>query len=83
MLHHDFLVLARLRDVLAYYGIRAEPKCYADDKAYRYLADNFVDALQTVLVLAENLDIVVHKAEEAQPDGRDNHQQQVDVAHAA
>ena len=64
-------------------SIGTEPERQAHNESNADLTYNLVLALQTVLVLAENLDIVVEEAEEAQPDGGADHQQQVDVAHAA
>ncbi len=45
------------------------------------MSDNLIFPFQTVFVLAENLDIVIHESQESQPYGGDNHQQQVDITH--
>ena len=65
MLDHHLLILLLLGDILAHHHVRTEPERESYDKAYRHLADDFIDALQTFLVLAEYLDIVVHEAQES------------------
>ena len=80
VLYHQFLVLLLYGDVLAHYGIGTEPQGQTDDKANGHLAHNLIPALQTFLVAAEYLDVVVHETEEAQPHGGHQHQDDVDVA---
>ena len=83
MFDDNLLVLLRNVDILADHGIRTQPQRQSDDKTYRQLTDNLVAAFQSFFVLAEYLDIVVHKAQESQPYRGDNHQQQIDVAHTS
>ena len=47
------------------------------------MPDDFEASRQAFLVAAEDFDVVVHAAEEAEPERRDNHQYEVDVAHTA
>ena len=44
-----------------------------------YLSDNFIFTLQSFLVVLEYLNEVIHTTEETQPNGCDNHQEQIDI----
>ena len=81
MLDDHFLILPCHSDILANDCIGAKPQRQSNDETDRHLPYNFVQALQTLLVLAENLDVVVHKTKEAQPYSRANHQQQIGITH--
>ena len=70
-------------DVLVEHGVGTQPERQADDEADGHLSDNLPLAFQAVFVLAENLDVIVEKAQKTEPDRGDNHQNQVDVPHAA
>ena len=84
MLHHHFLPLVLLeRDILAHHRIGTEIEHQAHNQADAHLAHNLVLALQSLLVSAENLDVVVHETEETQPQGSGNHEDEVDIAHSA
>ncbi len=69
-------------DVLVNLRIGTQPKRQAHNQANRHLSHDFPLAFQSVFVPAKHFDIVVEEAEEPQPNRRDNHQQQVDVAHS-
>ena len=62
MLHHNLLVLLLYADIFAYDGIGTEPECQAYDEADADLSHNLILALQSLLFLAEYLDVVVEKA---------------------
>ena len=51
----------------------------ADDDAQPDLSHDLETALEPLLVVAENLDVVVQSADQPQPYGRDDHQLDVDV----
>ena len=83
MFDDHLLVLLRFGDILTDDGVRTQPERKSYHKAQQHLSYYLVDARQSFLVFLEDLDIVVHKAQKAQPDGRDNHQQKVDVEHTS
>ena len=73
----------RHRHIFAHHCIGAQVEHNAHNEPYRHLAHNFVFAFQSFFVAAENLDVVVEKSQKSQPQGGDNHQDEVNVAHAA
>ena len=81
MFHHNFLIGLHLTNGLTHHGIRTEPERQTHNEADRHLTHNLIHALQAFLVTFENLDIVIQETQEAQPDGGDNHEQQIDVTH--
>ena len=66
-----------LRDLLAYDNVGREPHGRSDDDAEAHLPHDLETALQPLLPVAENLDVVVQTADQAEPDRR--HEQQLDV----
>lgn len=54
-----------------------EPHGRSDDDAEPHLSHDLETALQPLLPVAENLDVVVQSADQTEPDGR--HEQQLDV----
>ena len=62
-------------------GIGAEPQHQSDNQTYEHLADELIGRPQAVLALLDDLDVVVEKTQQAQPQCRADHEQQVDVAH--
>ena len=68
-----------LRDLLADDDLGRKPHRRADDDAQPDLAHDLKAALEPLLVVAEDLDVVVQPADQPQPDGRDDHQLDVDV----
>ena len=69
--------------LLAHHDILREPHREPDDDAETHLPDDLEAPLESLLVVAENLDIVVQTADEAEPEGRHQHQQHVDVVQPA
>ena len=63
--------------------LRTEPHRAAHDNAESDLTDDLVPAAETFLPLAEHLDVVVQKADQPQPYGRDDHQLRIDVRQIA
>ena len=66
-----------LRDLLAHDDVGREPHGRSDDDAEAHLPHDLETALQPLLPVAENLDVVVQTADQAEPDRR--HEQQLDV----
>ena len=83
MFYDNLLILLRFRNILADNCIGTKPKGQAYYKTNGNLSYYLIDAFQSILVLTENLDIIVHKTKEPKPDGSYNHQQQVDVTHTS
>ena len=63
--------------------VRRGPENQPHDKSDGDLADNLVFPLKPLLVVLEDLDEIVHSAEETQPESRADHQQEIDVAQPA
>ena len=83
---HDYSALpcaALHLDVLADDGLVAQVEREAHDDAKTHLTDDLELAMQTLLVALEHLDVVVGKAEAAQPHGGDEHKDHVDVVELA
>ena len=80
---HHFLSLALDREILVHLHVGRSPEHKPHYQTYAYLADDLVTALEPLLVVAENLDKIVHSTEESQPYRGDDHQDEVDVAQAA
>ena len=55
----------------------------ADDDADAHLSHDLELAFEPLLVVAEDLDVVVQEAQQPQPDGRNDHQLNVDVVQPA
>ena len=74
-------VLPRTTDlhVFADHDVRTEIERQADNQPEAHLGDDLEAPVQPLLVFLEDLDIVVCKAQCAQPDGGDEHKDQVDV----
>ena len=86
MLYHNHFGVLRLLHISTVFtdnSIGTEPQGDSYNEAYRHLSDNLVFSFQTVLVLLENLDVVIHESQESQPDSGNDHEQQIDVAHTA
>ena len=83
MRHHGLNALLLSGDVLMDDGIGTEPKRQAHNQTDRHLSYNLILSFQTFLVAAEDFNVVVEEAQEAQPNGGADHEQQVDVAHAS
>ena len=82
--HHGALPCAALHlDVLTDDGLVAHVEREAHDDAQAHLTDDLELAMQTLLVALEHLDVVVGKAEAAQPHGGDEHKDHVDVVELA
>ena len=58
-----FLLLG-LADILAHHHIGTQIEHQTDDEADGHLSDNLVLAFQTVFLVTEGLDIIVHEAQE-------------------
>ena len=78
--HHGFLALAVDGEVLVHLHVGRSPEHQAHDESDTHLSHNLVFTLQALLVALENLDEVVHTAQEAEPYGGDDHQDEIDVA---
>ena len=74
-------VLPRAADlhVFADHDVRTEIERQADNQPETHLGDDLEASVQPLFILLEDLDIVVCKAQCAQPDGGDEHKDQVDV----
>ena len=83
MNHLRLLPLVHDLHILADKRVGTGPEHKSHDETDADLSHNLVFTLQSFLVLAENLDVVVHETEESEPYGGDEHQDEVDVAHAA
>ena len=84
VLHHHLLsVLALNGKVLVDLGIGRGPQHQTHNESDAHLAHNLVFALQAFLVALEDLDEVVHAAEQPQPHGGDDHQDEIDIAQTA
>ena len=83
VLDDHLLTLTLEHDVLVGLHVGRGPEHESDNQSDAYLTDNLVLAFQTFLVAVEDLDVVVHAAEEAQPHRSDEHQNQIDVAQTA
>ena len=80
MFDDDFLpILIGYLKVQVGFDIWRCPKNQANDKSNGYLSDNLIFTLQSFLIVLENLNEVIHTAEETQPNGSDNHQEQIDI----
>ena len=80
MLDDPLLTLALKHDVLIGLHVGRSPKHQSDNQSDAYLTHNLVLAFQSFLVAMEDLDVVVHAAEKAQPHRGDEHQNQIDIA---
>ena len=80
MLHHEFLSLAFVDEVLVHLHIGRCPQHKTHDESDAHLSHNLVTTFQSFLVVAEYLYEVVHATQEAEPQRGDNHQDEVDVA---
>ena len=80
VLHHHFTPLFLHFKVEIGLHIGRQPEHQTHDKTYAHLSHNLVFALQTLLVVLENLYKIVHSTEKTEPYGGDNHQQQINVA---
>ena len=78
--HHGLLSLAFDGEVLVHLHVRRSPEHQTHDETDAHLSHNLVLTLQAFLVALENLDEVVHAAQETQPYGGDDHQDEIDVA---
>ena len=83
MLHYHFLPLTLYGQVFVHLHVWACPKHNAHYQANAYLSHYFVASLQSLLVVMEDLDEIVHSAQEAKPYRSDNHQDEIDVAHTS
>ena len=83
VLDDHLLSLALDGEVLVHLHIGRHPQRETHDETNAHLTDNLVTAFQTFFVATENLDVVVHTAEKAEPHGGHNHEQQVDVTQTA
>ena len=84
LLHKSRLLgVVHLHHVLVHHHVGAEPQHQSHDEANAHLSHNLILAFQAFLVLAVDLDVVVAKSQESQPHGGDDHENDVDVAHAS
>ena len=79
MRHNLFHALPLDFNVLADDSVGTHPQRQTDDQTEQSLTDKLVDGAQTVLRDAQ-LDVVVGKAESAEPDRGEEHHEHVDVA---
>ena len=74
MFHHHLRAVHLLHaQILVYFGVRTQPQHQSHDESDAYLSHDLELARQSLLVVAENLDVVVESAEESQPYRRDDH----------
>ena len=81
--HLSYLVIVLYLYILPDDGIGAQKERQPHDKSQTQLPDKLYLGIEPVLAFLEIFDIVVGKAQNAQPDGCDNHQDEIDVAQAA
>ena len=69
--------------LFADYNLLREAHHSTYNHSQTYLSHNLELTLQAIFVVAEGLDVVVQKTERTEPNGRDNHQLNVDVVQLA
>lgn len=69
----------RVHDLVAHDDVVREPHGRADDQSETDLSDDLETPLEPLLVVPEDLDVVVQPADEPEPQGRADHQLDVNV----
>ena len=68
---------------LAHNGIGTQPQRQTYDETDTHLSHNLPFTFQTVFVTTEDLDIVIEESQESQPNGSNDHQDDVNVSDTA
>ena len=83
VLHHYLAALFLDGEILVHLHVRRHPQHQSDNQSDAHLPHNLVPSLQSFLVAAEYLDIVVKSAEQSEPHRCHYHENEINVAQPA